>query len=161
MMRASTSSPAFDRSRQWATAWRVGAKWPFRWTRITASHSSSEVLANMRSRRKPALLTSTSSRPNASTAVATSASAWAQSATSAPLATASPPMAADGVDHLAGRTGRAAGAVDLGAEVVDDDLGSLPCELERVAAADAPPRAGHDHDPSVTDAHAADLGTAI
>ena len=47
----------------------------------------------MRSRRKPALFTSTSRRPKASTAVATSCSAWAQSATSAPSATASPPMA--------------------------------------------------------------------
>src|SRR3954468_22322979 len=60
---------------------------------MTASHSSSEVLASMRSRRKPALLTSTSSRPNVSMAVATRPSAWPQSATSAPLATASPPMA--------------------------------------------------------------------
>ena len=107
---------------------------------MTASHSSSEVLASMRSRRKPALFTSTSSRPNASTAVAIRPSAWPQSATSAPLATASPPMARMVVDHLAGRAGRAALAVALGAEVVDHDLGSLAGELERVLAPDAPTR---------------------
>jgi hypothetical protein len=68
---------------------------------------------------------------------------------------------ADGVDHLTGRTRRTTGAVDLGAEVVDDDLRPLPCELERMAPTDATTCARHDHDPSVTDAHAADLGTAI
>ena len=47
----------------------------------------------MRSRRKPALFTSTSSRPNVSTAVAIEAVGRSQSATSSPLATASPPMA--------------------------------------------------------------------
>ena len=45
------------------------AKWPLRWTRMTASHSSSPQDTNMRSRRNPALLTTTSSRPNVSTAV--------------------------------------------------------------------------------------------
>src|SRR3954468_2861536 len=91
MMRASTSSPALDRSRQWADACRSGQKWPRRCTRMTASHSSTDIPASIRSRRNPALLTSTSSRPYVSTAVWMSAAAPFQSATSSVLATASPP----------------------------------------------------------------------
>ena len=58
--------------RQWAAAWRVGTKWPLRWTRMTLSHSSSVMLTSIRSRRIPALLTSTWRSPNASTAASTS-----------------------------------------------------------------------------------------
>src|SRR5690606_21032700 len=68
-------------------------KWPLRWTRTTASHSSSPRLISMRSRRKPALLTSVSSRPNAPIAVSTSAAAPASVAMSSVLATARPPSA--------------------------------------------------------------------
>ena len=46
----------------------------------------------------------------------------------------------DGVDHLAGRAAGATRAVDLGAEVVDHDLGTLAGELEGVRPADAPSR---------------------
>ena len=120
---------------------------------MTASQSSSLMLTSMRSRRMPALFTSASRRPNASIAACTRRSAPSQSATSSPLATASPPMRADLVDHLAGGAGRAAPAVELGAEIVDDDLGALAGELEGVAPADAPARARHDHDPSVADPH--------
>jgi hypothetical protein len=67
----------------------------------------------------------------------------------------------DGVDHFAGGAGRAACPVDLGTQVVDHHLGPLPRELERVPAPDAATRSGHDHDPSVTDAHDSDLGTVI
>src|SRR5215212_6311691 len=91
-MRASTSSPAFDRSRQWAAAWRVGQKWPFRCTPTTASHSASDIENTIRSRRMPALLTSTSRRPNASTASATMRPASSKLVMSAPLTIASPPM---------------------------------------------------------------------
>ena len=62
--RPSTDSPALEHSLQWAMAWRAGAKWPFRWTRVTESHSSSLMLASIRSRRKPALHTRASKRPN-------------------------------------------------------------------------------------------------
>src|SRR5947208_1518225 len=93
MMRASTGWPALARSRQYATAWRLGPNVPRRWTRITSSHSSGSMLKSIRSRRMPALLTSTSSRPNESSAVWTRRRAPSQSDTSSVLATAAPPMA--------------------------------------------------------------------
>ena len=46
-------------------------KVPLRCTAITRSHISSVILSNDLSRRIPALLTSTSSRPKASTALCT------------------------------------------------------------------------------------------
>src|SRR5581483_6970421 len=56
-MRASTGAPdAFASSRQCAAAWRATQKWPFRCTRTTASHSSSEALANIRSRTNPCVV---------------------------------------------------------------------------------------------------------
>src|SRR5215212_725335 len=69
------------------------AKWPLRCTAMTASNSSSLVLANIRSRTMPALFTNTSSPPNVSIAVWISPSACCQSATLTPLVTASPPAA--------------------------------------------------------------------
>src|SRR5436305_6815498 len=60
---------------------------------MTASHSSTDIPASIRSRRNPALLTSTSSRPNSSMAVRTSPAAPSQSETSSAFATASPPAA--------------------------------------------------------------------
>ena len=54
-------------TRQCRIAARVGRKCPRRCTRITASQSSSESFATVRSRRIPALFTSASSRPNRST----------------------------------------------------------------------------------------------
>ena len=59
---------------------------------------------------------------------------------------------ADGVDDLAGRTGRAALAVELGPDVVDHDARSLTGELEGVGPADPTPGAGHDDHPPVADA---------
>ena len=59
----------------------------------------------------------------------------------------------DRVDDFAGRPVRASGPVRLGAEVVDDDLGSLPGELQRVSPTDAPARARDDDDSSLTDSH--------
>ena len=60
---------------------------------MTESHSSSVMFVNIRSRRMPALLISTSSVPNVSTAVLISCCAPTQSDTSSPLATAAPPAA--------------------------------------------------------------------
>src|SRR3954453_17020892 len=59
---------------------------------MTASLSASVMLVNMRSRRMPALLTSTSSPPKFSTAVLINRAAPSKFDTSSPLATASPPM---------------------------------------------------------------------
>src|SRR4051794_9151204 len=92
-IRASTGPSAFARSRQYAAAWREGANVPRRWTAITASHSAGSMLTSIRSRRIPALLTSTSRRPNASIARATIAPASSKSATLPPSTTASPPAA--------------------------------------------------------------------
>ena len=66
---------------------------PFRCTLMTASHSSSVMFVSMRSRRMPALFTSTSRPPKVSTAVLISRCAPCQSETSSPFDTASPPMA--------------------------------------------------------------------
>ena len=101
----------------------------------------------------PALFTSTSSPPKVSIAVLMRRWAPSQSATLSPLATASPPMALISSTTSPAGPGRAAAAVDLGAEVVDDDLGALAGELEGVAAADASPGAGDDDDPAVADSH--------
>src|SRR5579871_2674448 len=59
---------------------------------------------------------------------------------------------ADGIDDLTGWPTRRTGPVDLGAQVVDDDVCSLPGELERVTAADASPRSRDDHGPARADA---------
>src|SRR4051812_41792520 len=60
---------------------------------MTASHSSSVMFTSTRSRRMPALLTSTCRSPNASTAALTRRWPPSQSATLSPLAIASPPIA--------------------------------------------------------------------
>ena len=72
---------------------------------------------------------------------------------SSPLATASPPMRRDLVDDLLGRAEVAAAAVHVAAEVVDDDLGALAGQHQRVLAADAPARAGDDGHPAITESH--------
>ena len=152
MMRASTASPAFDRSRHQAAACRDTQKWPFRCTRTTASHSSSEHDTNIRSRTKPALFTTTSSPPNTSIVVSTSRWAPAQSAMSSPLTTACPPAASISVDDLLRRRRRGPGAVELGADVVHHDPGALGGEGQGVGSADAATGAGDDDDAAVTDA---------
>ena len=64
-----TGSPvSFDFARQYDAAKRDGAKWPFRWTSMTESHSDSSMLKLILSRRMPALLMSTSRPPKVSTA---------------------------------------------------------------------------------------------
>src|SRR6266550_5580578 len=80
-------------SRMRRVACRVQLKVPFRWTAMTASHSSSVMLKIMRSRRMPALFTRMSIAPNSLTAVSTMRSAAGKSATLSALATALPPRA--------------------------------------------------------------------
>ena len=58
-------------SRMSGAAARVTANEPFRCVSMTVSHSSSDMLKIIRSRRIPALFTTTSIRPNAFTAVST------------------------------------------------------------------------------------------
>src|SRR5690625_2868104 len=89
-MEALGSRPAFDSARQCPTKARVGANVALSCPSITVSHSSSDMLANMRSRRAPALFTSPSTLPKVSTAVASSSSAPASVRTSAAEAAAFP-----------------------------------------------------------------------
>jgi len=60
--------PSFDSLRQYAEAWCIVLKAPYRCTLTTESKSSGDIENIILSRRIPALLTSTSSRPNASIA---------------------------------------------------------------------------------------------
>ena len=138
-------------ARQYSAAWRVAAKWPFRCTRMTASHSSSLVVKSMRSRTKPALFTSTSSPPNVSIAVCTSRCAPSQSAMSSVFATASPPSAEISSTTSCAGPVLGAGAVARDAEIVHDDARALAGERERMLAADAAPGAGDDDDAALTD----------
>ena len=86
----------------------------------------------MRSRRKPALFTTTSSPPNASIAVATRRLGLLPVGDVVAVGDRLAAHGPDRVDDLAGRPGRAALAVELGPEVVDHDLRALAGELERV-----------------------------
>jgi len=58
-------------SRMSGAAARVTANEPLRWVLMTASHSSSDMLKIIRSRRMPALFTTMSMRPKDRTAVST------------------------------------------------------------------------------------------
>src|SRR5918995_485295 len=86
-------TPAWCWSRQYAAAHRVGAAWPFMWTRTTSSKSNSDMLTIVVSRRIPALLTTMSRSPYDSTASSTTERAPSQLAMSWSLLTAMPPRA--------------------------------------------------------------------
>src|SRR4051794_7514526 len=92
MIRPSVGLPALLRSRQYVAAQRLGPNVPLRWTLMTASHSSSVMLASTRSRRMPALLTTACRSPNVSIAVLIRRCAPSHDDTLSPLATASPPI---------------------------------------------------------------------
>src|SRR4029078_4041306 len=140
------------------------AKWPLRWTATTASNSSSLVLANIRSRTMPALLTRTSSPPKVSTAVWTRPGASSQSATFAPLVTASPPAAA-----ISSTTPRAALPPPAGdpststplsltttrahSDIVDHHPRALTGERKGVRTPDAAARTRHDDHAAVEQTH--------
>ena len=72
---------SLNRARQYAAACRLGQKWPFRWTAITASQSASSMLKLILSRRIPALFTRMSSPPNTLTAWSTMRPAPSKSVT--------------------------------------------------------------------------------
>ena len=145
MIDACTSSPAFTCSRQWAAAKRVGTKWPLRWTSMTSSHSSSVIDTSMRSRRMPALLTSTSRLPEGLDGGADQRLA---AVPARDVVVRRDRLAAGGADLLGGLLGDVA-------EVVDDDLGALGREEEGVLAPEAPAGAGDDRDPAVECPHGA------
>src|ERR1700716_2414943 len=183
MIAASTGVPSLDFSRQYTAAWWHMHHVPRRCTRITASKSSTLMLKIIRSRKMPALLTTTSNVPHCSIAASMRCLAPSKSETSSPLAIASPPDARirsttspDGpldeplpsssapmslTTTLAPWRGnsracararpprrptRRAAAVELGADVVDDDFGALAGEFEGMRAAQPTPGAGDDDD---------------
>ena len=118
MMRFCADSSRSER--QCAEANLVVLKVPFRWTRMTSSHSCSVMLKTIRSRRMPATLTRMSSRPNCSMAVPIRSSAAAKTEMSAPLAIGLAAGLGDLGDDVVRGPGVAPGAVDGRAEVVDD-----------------------------------------
>src|SRR5437762_2234039 len=91
MRPATFSSPALARARQCMAAKWVGAKWPLRWTLMTASQSASSMLKLMRSRRMPALFTRMSSPPSSSVACSMRRCPPFHDVMSSKLATAVPP----------------------------------------------------------------------
>ena len=105
---------------------------------MTASHSSSVMLASTRSRRMPALLTTTWRSPNVSMAVVIRRWAPSQRRDAVAVGDGLAAGADDLLDHRLGRAEVAAGAVDVAAEVVDDDLGAVAGQAQGVLAADAP-----------------------
>ena len=121
---------------------------------MTASHSSSVMLTSTRSRRMPALFTSTCRSPNASTAVLIEALAALPVGDVVGVGDGLAAHGLDLVDDLLAPAVRSSpDAVDGAAEVVDDDLGALRREQQRVLAADAPAGAGDDRDASVECTH--------
>ena len=152
MMRFCAVSSRSDR--QCADANLVVLNVPFRWTRMTSSHSCSVMLKIIRSRRMPATLTSTSSRPNSSIAVPIRPSAAAKSEMSAPLATALPPASAISATVVVGGPGVLPGAVDCHAQVGDHHRGALAGQQQGHRPADPAPGAGDDRHPPVQSSHA-------
>ena len=113
---------------------------------MTASQSGSVIVTIIRSRRMPALFTTTSSPPNVSVAWPISRCAPAQVEMSSVFATASPPAAViSSATAWAGPDDEPA-AVAGAAQVVDDDLGALRGEGQGVRPADPVPGASNDHD---------------
>src|SRR5699024_11324161 len=66
---------------------------PLRWTFMTVSQSSTDILNSRLSRRTPALLTRMAGGPRRSATVSTAAVTWSGSDTSQPTASAVPPSA--------------------------------------------------------------------
>ena len=112
---------------------------------MTASHSSSVMFTSIRSRRMPALLTSTSSPPKVSIACLTRRSAPSQSEMSSPLATASPPAATISSTTSLGRAARRARCRPCSPpRSLTTTLAPSRGQHQRVLAADAPAGAGDD-----------------
>ena len=97
----------------------------------------------------PALLTRMSSRPNAPTAAATTASAPAAVGDVVGVCQRRAPGRGDLVHDVGRRPGVGTRPVHGTAEVVDHDRGAAGREQQGVGPPDAPPRAGDDGDPAV------------
>ena len=149
-----TSSPALLRSRQCTTAWWVGANVPLRCTLITASQSASVMLPD-RGVAGDAGVVDEDVEP------AELVDGLLHHAPGAfevgDVLVVRGRLAAALANEIDGEVGVLAGALALeaGAEIVDEDLGALLGQLERVTAADAVARAGHDRHPAVEQTHVA------
>src|SRR5581483_9361464 len=118
---------------------------PFKCTAITSDQSEWLILWKMTSRRMPALLTRMSTRPKASSALLTIASAFFGSV----IDSVEDGLAAGLFDRgngLLRRTGIAAGTGEAGADVADHDARAFPSHQLGDGAADAAPATGDDGD---------------
>ena len=93
----------------------------------------------------PALLTSTSSRPNSVERRSTSAARSAAAPTSPCTATARPPAAAISVDHLVGRVGARGVVDDHGVTQPGQFQGDRPADPPRSSRDQCRPPVGHRH----------------
>ena len=113
---------------------------------MTGSHSSSDMLKSMRSRRMPATQTTPSMRPNVSIACCTIDAPPSIVVTDCAFAAARPPASTISWTTRVGDLARRLVAVDAHAVVVDDDRRALGGRAQRHGAADAAPGAGdRDH----------------
>ena len=129
----------------WGAALRTQWKVPLRFTSRTSRHSSSLMRCDIRSRVRPALQTSTSSWPKASTASFISASVYAGSVTLPTEVLAAP-------SAIASQAARASSAGRL-VEIVDHHPRTLAHEELRDGAPDAPPRPRDHRHASVQPSH--------
>ena len=125
---------------------RLTSNEPFRCTAGTKLISSSVILWKRLSRRLPALLTTASMRPKASSAVSTILCAPRPCGHAVPIRDSATALGLDLGDDIAGnRTPVFAGEADV--EIVDDDRRSRARKLPRYAAPDAPAGAGDNTKP--------------
>ena len=122
-----------------------------------SSHSCSDIEKIIRSRRMPALFTSTSSLPEAVDGLLHHGAGLVEVGDVGAVDHGLAAHRLDLGDHLVGRARVGAGAVGLGAEVVHDHRRALARQHQRVLAADAAARPGHDRHPSVADPHCSPL----
>ena len=152
MTRATRWRPSLASLRHQAPACRSGAKWPLRCTRITASHSSSEVFTSIRSRTKPGVVDQDVEAAEGVDRLLHHRRGLLEVGDVGAVGDGLAAQRLDLGDDLVGDLGGRALAGAGGAEVVDHDLGALPGELEGVGAADAATRSGDDRDASFEDA---------
>ena len=153
MIEARGWRPSFDSLRQYTDAWCIVLKVPYMCTLTTASKSSGVIENIILSRRMPALFTSTSRRPNASIAVLDDVLRALEVGDAVVVGDRFAAAALDDVDDLVGGALVGAFAGDRAAEVVDDDLGAVVGEQDRLAAADTVARSGDDRHLAVEHAH--------
>ena len=114
----------------------------------TESHSSSLMLTSMRSRRIPALLTTTSRPPKTCDRLVDERLGAVPGRDVVGVGHRRPAGGGDLVDDLLRRAGVGTAPRPVAAEVVDDHVGAVVGEHQGVLPADAPPGAGNDADPS-------------